>query len=118
VRQQNFSDAEYTGKKRQTRRAVPWANLEELIAPRCPKAGNSRQPPPLSAMLRIHCPQQWYGLSAPAMEACPVSLTISPAGNSRPCPERSRWGQRTLPACGLEQAAATLSAASTNTHWH
>jgi len=64
VRQQSFSDAEYAGKKKQTRRevfleemdrAVPGSKLEALIAPYYPRAGNGRQPYPLSAMLRIHC---------------------------------------------------------------
>jgi IS5 family transposase len=75
VKQQSFSDAEYVGKKKQTRRevflaemdcVVPW--LEALIAPHYPKAGKGRRPYPLSAMLRIHSLQQWYGLSDPAME--------------------------------------------------
>ena len=77
MRQQSFSDAEYAGKKKQTRRevfleemdrAVPWSKLEALIAPYYPRAGNGRQPYPLSAMLRIHCLQQWYALSDPAVE--------------------------------------------------
>src|SRR6476469_3387074 len=77
MKQLSFSDAEYGGKKKQTRRevfleemdrAVPWSKLEALIAPYYPRAGNGRQPYPLSAMLRIHCLQQWYALSDPAME--------------------------------------------------
>jgi IS5 family transposase len=76
VKQRSFSDVEYAGKKKQTRRevflaemdrAVPWAKLEALIAPHYPKAGNGRQPYPLSTMLRIHCLQQWYALSDPAV---------------------------------------------------
>jgi IS5 family transposase len=49
-------------------RAVPWEQLEALIEPHYPKIGNGRPPYALSAMLRIHCLQQWYGLSDPAME--------------------------------------------------
>src|SRR6201987_3738916 len=49
-------------------RAVPWRQLETLIEPHYPKNGNGRPPYALSAMLRIHCLQQWYGLSDPAME--------------------------------------------------
>ena len=49
-------------------RAVPWSQLEALIAPHYPKAGGGRRPYPLATMLRIHCLQQWYGLSDPAME--------------------------------------------------
>ena len=32
---------------------VPWSELEPLIAPHYPKAGNGRQPVGLSIMLRI-----------------------------------------------------------------
>ena len=77
VKQLSFSDAEYRGKRKQTRRevflgemdqAVPWRQLEALIEPHYPKIGGGRPPYALSAMLRIHCLQQWYGLSDPAME--------------------------------------------------
>src|ERR1700739_3167889 len=78
MKQLSCSDAEYGGKRKRTRRevflaemqrAVPWARLEALIAPHYPKAGGGRRPYPLSTMLRIHCLQQWYGLSDPAMGA-------------------------------------------------
>src|SRR5246127_2048775 len=77
MKQLSFSDAEYGGKRKRTRRevflaekqrAVPWARLEALFAPHYPKAGGGRRPYPLATMLRIHCLQQWYGLSDPAME--------------------------------------------------
>src|SRR3954451_9209764 len=77
MKQLSFSDAEYGGKRKRTRRevflaemhrAMPWSQLEALIAPHYPKAGGGRRPYPLAAMLRIHCLQQWYGLSDPAME--------------------------------------------------
>ncbi len=77
MKQLSFSDAEYGGKRKRTRRevflaemhrAVPWGQLEALIAPHYPKAGGGRRPYPLATMLRIHCLQQWYGLSDPAME--------------------------------------------------
>jgi len=72
MKQLSFSDAEYGGKRKRTRRevflaemdrAVPWSQLEGLIAPHYPKAGGGRRPYPLATMLRIHCLQQWYGLS-------------------------------------------------------
>jgi IS5 family transposase len=47
---------------------LPWARLEAVIEPHYPKAGSGRRPYPLSTMLRIHCMQQWYNLSDPAME--------------------------------------------------
>jgi hypothetical protein len=42
--------------------------LEALIAPHYPKAGGGPRPYLLATMLRIHCLQQRYGLSDPAME--------------------------------------------------
>jgi transposase, IS5 family len=77
VKQLIFSDVEYSGKRKQTRRevflaemerAVPWRHLEAPIEPHYPKVGGGRPPYALSTMLRIHCLQQWYGLSDPAME--------------------------------------------------
>ena len=50
MRQQSFSDAEYAGKKKQTRRevflaemdrAVPWSRLEALIGRYYPRAGTA-----------------------------------------------------------------------------
>jgi IS5 family transposase len=75
--QLTFSDAEYAGKRKQTRRevflaemdqVVPWTALLALIEPHYPKAGRGRRPYPLATMLRIHFLQQWYALSDPAME--------------------------------------------------
>lgn len=75
--QLTFSDAEYAGKRKQTRRevflaemdqVVPWATLLALIEPHYPKAGRGRRPYPLATMLRLHFLQQWYALSDPAME--------------------------------------------------
>ena len=75
--QPTFSDLEYQGKKRKTRREqfleriddlIPWQKLEGRIAPHYPKAGRGRHPYPLSVMLRIHCVQLFYNLSDPGME--------------------------------------------------
>ena len=75
--QMSFSDAEYSGKRKQTRRerflqemeqVVPWKALLALIEPAYPKAGNGRRPYPLGTMLRIHLIQNWFGYSDPAME--------------------------------------------------
>ena len=77
MKQLSFSDAEYGGKRKRTRRevfvaemsrVVPWKKLEAVIEPHYPKAGLGRRPYALSTMLRIHCLQQWYALSDPAME--------------------------------------------------
>ena len=73
VDQPTFADLEYDGKKRKTRREiflermdglVPWEKLEERIRPYYPKAGRGRRPYELPAMLRIHCVQLFYNLSA------------------------------------------------------
>ncbi len=75
--QLTFADSEFNNKRRTTRKEIfltrmdelmPWTRLESLIKPFYPKAGNGRRPYPLSVMFRIHCMQQWYNLSDPAME--------------------------------------------------
>ena len=82
--QMSFSDAEYAGKRKQTRRerflaemepVVPWAGLLALIEPFYPKAGNGRPPYPLETMLRIHLLQNWFALSDPAMEEALYKIT-------------------------------------------
>lgn len=80
----SFSDFEYAGKRKQTRRerfvaemeqAVPWHALVELIEPHYPKAGGDRKPYPLETMLRIYLLQNWFSLSDPAMEEALYEIT-------------------------------------------
>ncbi|KGU50778.1 transposase [Xanthomonas phaseoli pv. phaseoli] len=76
--QLTFGDAEALGKRKQSRREIFLAEMEQvvpcqqllgLIAPHYPVSGRSgRQPYALATMLRIHLLQQWYALSDPAME--------------------------------------------------
>ncbi|MCC5049867.1 IS5 family transposase [Xanthomonas campestris] len=76
--QLTFGDAEGLGKRKQTRReiflaemeqVVPWQQLLGLVAPHYPVSGRpGRQPYALATMLRIYLLQQWYALSDPAME--------------------------------------------------
>src|ERR1035438_8031301 len=47
---------------------VPWSELEALIAPYYPKAGNGRQPVGLSILLRTYLLQHWFNLSDPGAE--------------------------------------------------
>jgi IS5 family transposase len=47
---------------------MPWKEWLSRIEPYYPKAGRGRRPFPLSAMLRIHLMQQWFGYSDPGME--------------------------------------------------
>ncbi len=82
--QMSFSDVEYAGKRKQTRRerflaemdqVVPWKGLLGLIEPFYPKAGGGRKPYPLETMLRIHLLQNWFSLSDPAMEEALYEIT-------------------------------------------
>ena len=82
--QMSFSDFEYAGKRKQTRRerflaemeqVVPWSGLVALIEPHYPKAGGGRKPYPLETMLRIHLLQNWFSLSDPAMEEALYEIT-------------------------------------------
>src|ERR1044072_8191984 len=76
-RQGSFAEAEYAGKKKQTRRdkflaemeqVVPWSRLVARVPPLYPKCERGRPPVPLERMLRIHFLQQWYALADLAME--------------------------------------------------
>ena len=73
----SFSDAEYAGKRKKTRRevfleemeqVVPWQALLKVIGPFYPEAGRGRRPYPMESMLRVHLMQNWFALSDPAME--------------------------------------------------
>ena len=74
----SFSQAEYSKKKKTTRRevflekmehVVPWARLVEVIEPFYPKSGGRGRPPiGIERMLRMYCLQQWYGLADEAVE--------------------------------------------------
>ena len=76
-RQGSFSEAEYAGKKKQTRRdkflsemerVVPWSRLVERLRPFYPKGERGRPPIGLERMLRLYFLQQWYGLVDEALE--------------------------------------------------
>ncbi len=47
---------------------VPWNELEALIEPHYPKAGNGGQPVGLSILLGVYFLQQWFNLSDPGAE--------------------------------------------------
>jgi len=50
-------------------RVVPWIELVAVIEPVYPKAeGPGRPPVGVERMLRLHCLQQWFNLSDPAVE--------------------------------------------------
>jgi IS5 family transposase len=77
--QLTFADSEFNNKRRKTRtrmnELMPWDQLEAVIEPFYPKAGNGRRPYPLSTMFRIHCMQHWYNMSDPAMEDALYEIT-------------------------------------------
>lgn len=73
----SFSEAEYAGKKKVTRRdrflaemerAVPWARLMAVIEPHYQASGRGRPPIGIERMLRMYFVQQWYGLADEAVE--------------------------------------------------
>ncbi len=76
--QQTFADVSFEQYRKPTRRerfldemsrVVPWADLVATIEPVYPKAeGPGRPPVGVERMLRLHCLQQWFNLSDPAVE--------------------------------------------------
>ncbi len=85
MKQMTFADAEYAGKRKQTRKelfliemdqVVPWKGLIALIEPHYPKGEGGRLAYPLMAMLRVHLMQNWFGYSDPAMEEALYETTI------------------------------------------
>lgn len=78
MKQRTFSQAEYSGKKRLTRRerflteierVTPWAALMADIEPHYPKpSGPGRPPRGLEKMLRMYIAQQCFGLSDEGIE--------------------------------------------------
>lgn len=85
MKQMTFADAEYAGKRKQTRKelflidmdqVVPWSGLIKLIEPFYPKGEGGRPAYPLMTMLRVHLMQNWFGYSDPAMEEALYETTI------------------------------------------
>lgn len=75
--QTTFAHAEFTAKKKRTRRerflarmeeVIPWAQLVAVIAPHYPKGERGRPPLGLERMLRVYFLQQWYALADEAVE--------------------------------------------------
>ncbi|MDD1135919.1 IS5/IS1182 family transposase, partial [Pseudomonas shahriarae] len=66
MKQMSFADAEYAGKRKQTRRErflieMDWKGLITLIEPHYPKGEGGRPAYPLMAMLRARLMQNWFG---------------------------------------------------------
>jgi IS5 family transposase len=78
MQQQTFAEVSFEQYRKSTRRerfldemtrVVPWAELVAVIEPVYPKAdGPGRPPVGIERMLRLHCLQQWFNLSDPAVE--------------------------------------------------
>src|SRR5574337_2146334 len=78
MEQQTFAEVTFEQYRKPTRRerfldeinrVVPWADLVAVSEPVYPKAdGPGRPPVGIERMLRLHCLQQWFNLSDPAVE--------------------------------------------------
>ena len=78
MQQQTFAEVSFEQYRKPTRRerfldemnrVVPWAELAAAIEPFYPKVeGAGRPPVGVERMLRLHCLQQWFNLSDPAVE--------------------------------------------------
>jgi len=78
MQQQTFAEVTFEQYRKRTRRerfldemnrVVPWMDLVAAIEPVYPKAeGPGRPPVGVERMLRLHCLQQWFTLSDPAVE--------------------------------------------------
>ena len=75
--QAGFSELEFAGKRKQTRREkflssmeeiVPWCELITILKPYYPDGKRGRPPIGLERMLRLYFLQQWYGLADEALE--------------------------------------------------
>ena len=75
--QPGFSELEFAGKRKQTRRekflasmeeVVPWDELIAALNPYYPDGKRGRPPIGLERMLRLYFLQQWYGLADEALE--------------------------------------------------
>ena len=111
-RQGSFSQAEYAGKKKQTRRdrflaemeqVVPWARLVERLRPLYPKGDRGRPPIGLERMLRIYFLQQWYALADEALEDAAALPPL--AGAARPDESVVRRGRGDAGGAWLVDAA-------------
>lgn len=77
MKQQTFSDIEYAGRKRQTKRErfldemneiIPWEEWVSLIEPFYPKGKRGRPPMGIEKMLRMYLVQCWFNLSDEGVE--------------------------------------------------
>ena len=76
-KQQNFTDLEYTNRRRTTKREVflekmdttlPWREWVALVAPYYPDGKRGRKPIEIEQMLRMTMLQTWFNLSDEGIE--------------------------------------------------
>ena len=65
MKQMTFADAEYAGKRKQTRKELFLIEMDRVVPfePHYPKGDGGRPAYPLIAMLRVHLMQNWFGYS-------------------------------------------------------
>ncbi len=77
MRQQTFSDVEYSHRRKGSRREeflsvmdsiLPWEKWTELVRPYYPAGKRGRPPKSIETMLRMDLLEEWYGLSAAGIE--------------------------------------------------
>ena len=77
MKQGTFTDIEYSGRKKKTRREefleimdeiIPWDEWVGVIGPYYPKGKRGRPPIGIEKMLRMYLLQIWFNLSEPATE--------------------------------------------------
>ena len=75
--QMNFSDFEYTLRRKQTRRELflnemssllPWEQWASYVKPYYPKGSRGRKPQPIERMLKMYMLKLWFDLSDRATE--------------------------------------------------
>ena len=75
--QQTFSDIEYTGRKKKTKREkfldsmneiIPWGHWIDMIKPYYPSGKRGRPPKGIETMLRMYLMQAWFCLSDEGIE--------------------------------------------------
>lgn len=76
-KQQNFTDMEYTNRRRTTKREaflekmdaiLPWQNWVALVAPYYPDGKRGRKPVEIEQMLRMTMLQVWFSLADEGVE--------------------------------------------------
>lgn len=77
MRQQTFSDIEYSNRRKKTRREeflgsmdemIPWDHWVSIIRPYYPSGKRGRPPKNIEAMLRMYLMQNWFSLSDEGIE--------------------------------------------------